>query len=70
MCAQLGRGGCALGLTSLATLPEEAELASLIGCKPAKCRAMGGTSGDEPAHPLRFRGGVGGGAEGSGSGGG
>ncbi|KAH0509713.1 Protein yippee-like 5 [Microtus ochrogaster] len=51
-------GGRVLSLSTLATLAEEAELGSLIGCKNAKCRIMGGTSGDEPAHPLRLRGGV------------
>lgn len=69
LCALSWDGGRVLRLTTLATLALEAELGSLIGCKNAKCRIRGGTSGDEPAHPLRLRGGVGGGVLGSRSGG-
>lgn len=61
MCAQLGVGGWVLTLITLAASAEEAELASLIGCEDARCRLRGGESSDESAHPLRLRGGVGGG---------
>lgn len=70
LCALSWDVGRDLSLTTLATLVDKAELASLIGCKNAKCRIRGGTSGDEPAHHLRLRGGVGGGVLRSRSGGG
>lgn len=70
LCALSWDAGRDLSLTTLATLVEKAELASLIGCKNAKCRIRGGTSDDEPAHHLRLRGGVGGGELRSRSGGG
>lgn len=54
-----GSGGVGPHLITLAASAEEAELASVIGCKDARCRVRGGASSDESAQTLRLRGGVG-----------